>query len=80
MSFIELYDKVTRVKATANALKDANDIEGYRAYMEKNKGYVGIAPAVNALHNQVNKLRDMKKAIINSNKSISRIINFIDWY
>lgn len=67
--FFDLYDKVSRIKATANALKDANDLEGYRAYMEKNKGYIGIAPSVNALHNQVNKMRDMKKSVINSNKS-----------
>lgn len=67
--FFDLYDKVSRIKATANALKDANDLEGYRAYMEKNKGYIGIAPSVNALHNQVNKMRDMKKSVLNSNKS-----------
>ena len=67
--FFELYDKVTRVKATANALKAENNLEGYQAYMQENKGYLGIAPVVNQLHNQVNKLRDIKKAIINSNKS-----------
>jgi hypothetical protein len=67
--FFELYDKVTRVKATANALKAENNLEGYQTYMQENKGYLGIAPVVNQLHNQVNKLRDIKKAIINSNKS-----------
>lgn len=76
--FFNLYDKTTRVKATLNALKDANDIEGYRAYMEKNKGYIGIAPAVNTLHNQVNKLRDAKKAIINSNKSAEEKRELLD--
>lgn len=76
--FFNLYDKTTRVKATLNALKDANDIEAYRAYMEKNKGYIGIAPAVNALHNQVNKLRDVKKSIINSNKSAEEKRELLD--
>jgi hypothetical protein len=76
--FFNLYDKTTRVKATLNALKDSNDIEAYRAYMEKNKGYIGIAPAVNALHNQVNKLRDVKKSIINSNKSAEEKRELLD--
>jgi len=76
--FFNLYDKTTRVKATLNALKDSNNIEAYRAYMEKNKGYIGIAPAVNALHNQVNKLRDVKKSIINSNKSAEEKRELLD--
>ena len=67
--FFELYDKVTQVKSTINALKQQNDPEALKEYMEKNKGYLGIAPAVNVLHNQVNKIRDVKKAVLNSNKS-----------
>jgi hypothetical protein len=76
--FFDLYDKVTRVKATANALKAENNLEGYRTYMEENKGYLGIAPVVNQLHNQVNKLRDIKKSIINSNKSADEKRELLD--
>jgi hypothetical protein len=67
--FFELYDKVTQIKSTMNALKQEGDPEALKEYVEKNKGYLGVAPAINALHNQVNKMRDVKKAILNSNKS-----------
>ena len=67
--FFNLYDKVTQVKTTLNALKEQGDIEGFRQYQEENKGYLGIAPVVNQLHNQINTLRETKKQIINSNKS-----------
>ena len=52
-----------------NALKQEGDVDALRNYMQENRGYLAIAPAVNSLHNQVNKIREAKKAIINSNKS-----------
>jgi len=67
--FYEVYDKVTSVKATANALLQEGDREAYKEFIEKNKGYLTIAPTINALHNRVNNLRDRKKIISQSNKS-----------
>jgi hypothetical protein len=67
--FYEVYDKVTSVKATANALLQEGDREAYKEFIEKNKGYLTIAPTINALHNRVNNLRERKKIISQSNKS-----------
>ena len=67
--FYEVYDKVTSVKATANALLQEGDKEAYKEFIEKNKGYLTIAPTINALHNRVNNLRERKKIISQSNKS-----------
>jgi hypothetical protein len=64
--FYELYDKTSTVKATAQALKEAGDSEGLQNYMQKNQGYLAVAPSVNNLHNQLTKLRQYKKQILAS--------------
>jgi hypothetical protein len=67
--FYNLYDKVTTAKATAKAIINEGDKEGYREYVKEHKGELAIAPAINNLHNQINKLRDSKKLIMRSNRS-----------
>jgi hypothetical protein len=67
--FYNLYDKVTTAKATAKAIINEGDKEGYREYVQEHKGELAIAPAINNLHNQINKLRDSKKLIMRSNRS-----------
>jgi len=67
--FYNLYDKVTTAKATAKAIINEGDKERYREYVQEHKGELAIAPAINNLHNQINKLRDSKKLIMRSNRS-----------
>jgi hypothetical protein len=67
--FYDLYDKVTTVKASAQALKDQGDVEGLQNYMQENKGYIAVAPTVNTLHNQLNKLRQYRKQVLSSDMS-----------
>lgn len=67
--FYDLYDKVSTVKASAQALKDQGDVEGLQDYMQENKGYIAVAPTVNNLHNQLNKLRQYRKQVMNSDMS-----------
>jgi hypothetical protein len=67
--FYELYEKVLTAKASANALLQEGDVEGYREYVAKNKGFMAVDKPVNNLHNQITKLREYKKAIMNSNRT-----------
>jgi hypothetical protein len=67
--FYELYEKVTTAKASANALLQEGDIDGYREYVAKNKGFIAVDKPVNNLHNQITKLREYKKAIMSSNRT-----------
>lgn len=67
--FYNLYDKVTTTKATAKAILESGDKEAYREYLKEHKGNLAIAPAVNNLHNQINKIRNYKKIILQSNRS-----------
>jgi hypothetical protein len=67
--FYELYEKVLTAKASANALLQEGDIDGYREYVAKNKGFMAVDKPVNNLHNQITKLREYKKAIMNSNRT-----------
>jgi len=67
--FYELYEKVLTAKASANALLQEGDVEGYREYVAKNKGFMAVDKSVNNLHNQITKLREYKKAIMNSNRT-----------
>jgi hypothetical protein len=67
--FYDLYDKVVTAKASANALLQEGDVEGYREYVAKNKGFMAVDKPVNNLHNQITKLREYKKAIMNSNRT-----------
>ena len=43
--FFELYDKVTQVKSTMNALKQEGDVDALRNYMQENRGYLEIGRA-----------------------------------
>jgi hypothetical protein len=67
--FYELYEKVLTAKASANALLQEGDVEGYREYVAKNKGFMAVDKPVNNLHNQITKLREYKKMIMNSNRT-----------
>lgn len=67
--FYDLFDRVTTVKTSANELLEQGDVEAYRDYVSKNKGYLAISPFMNELHNDINELREYKKMIMSSNRS-----------
>jgi hypothetical protein len=67
--FYDLYEKVTTVEASANALLLEGRVDEYREYLSNNKGYIAIEKTVSNLHNQLNKIREYKRLISMSNKS-----------
>ena len=67
--FYDLYDRVVMAKASANDLMQSGDEKAYEDYVNANKGYLAIAPAMNDLHNQINKLRNYKQQITGSDMS-----------
>jgi hypothetical protein len=67
--FYKLYDKVNTATGTVNYLTSIGQKEELKDYVEKNRGYLGVAPYMNKINSQLSDLRLARRQITASNMS-----------
>jgi hypothetical protein len=67
--FYKLYDKVNTATGTVNYLTSIGKKEELKDYVEKNRGYLGVAPYMNKINSKLSDLRLAKRQITASNMS-----------
>ena len=66
--FYKLYDKVNEATATVKFFEGRGDAKGLKEYVDKNKGYLGIATEMNKINQELSKIRKARRYITGSDK------------